>query len=195
MIFIIPFLLKWWKKLTGKSTAPDNSGGNSGNNSGGNSSGGGSGLRPQPTQDELKDIFLEVAQEYGIEYARIMESQMRWETGHFESGQWRKCFTAGIIASGGSYPWGWSSMERFNREQGYNFPASAFGTVYFSRTSDGNPHTYVSVPTPEFGIKFMAWFIKNVRNGRYWEWYGLVDTPKRRQYKAAVLTVRPRFLA
>ena len=144
---------------------------------------------------QVEAAFKKVAQQYGVAYARRLEQLFRHEVGHFEtkpSGQWNKTLSPGMVAvegKEGAFPFGWSSLQKFvdaNPKYG-----RGFGTVLFSKTSDGEKY-YVSFPTAEAGIMYVAWFIKNIRGGRFGYWNS-TDEAKATQYEAAMSRITARF--
>lgn len=156
--------------------------------------------------DKIKNIFMtengtikgnapqglqRVANKYGLEYARNIERLLRLETGHFKSGQWIKCGTAGMVATSTKFPFGWSSLATFVEKN--NLDPSDFGTVYFSSTSDGKPRSYIKFPDTGLFVEFLADFLQKVRGGNYLAWYSLNET-QQQKYKAALSKIKTKFV-
>jgi hypothetical protein len=144
---------------------------------------------------QVEAAFKKVAQAYGKDYARTLEQLFRHEVGHWEtkpSGQWNKTLSPGMVAVEGkesTFPFGWSSLQKFveaNPKYG-----RGFGTVLFSKTSDGAKY-YVSFPNAEAGIMYVAWFIKNIRGGRFGYWNSTIEAVAT-QYEAAMSLISTRF--
>ncbi|MFN5416439.1 MAG: hypothetical protein ACK5B9_05235 [Flavobacteriia bacterium] len=135
--------------------------------------------------------FKNVAQKYGVDFARNLERLCRLETRHFMSSQWLKCGSAGMVAFDDKYPFGWSSLKEWVNKKGLN--QDDFKTVYFSTTSDGKPRSYIRFPQTKYFVEFLAWFIQNKRNGNIYAWYSL-DKEQQEQYKSKLDSITPKFI-
>ncbi len=131
-------------------------------------------------ESEIKAAFQKVKAIYGAEYAMKTEQLFRKETAHFKSGQFKKTLSPGMEISGGTnstkttFPFGWSSLQRFVSEN----PKYA-GNYYVSRMNEnqtGFAKTFIGFPSMEASAMFVAWFIKNVRGGRFGYWYSLNES-------------------
>ena len=132
------------------------------------------------TEQELRSAFKKVADNYGPDFAKKTEQLFRKETAHFTSGQFKKTLSPGMEIAGGTnstqtvFPYGWSSLRNFIQQNPqYN------GNFYVHRMNEnqtGFSKTFIGWPTLEGSVMFVAWFIKNVRNGRFGYWYSLNES-------------------
>ena len=150
--------------------------------------------RPDTAENSpaLREAFQSIANKYGVEYARNIERSVRWESGHFRSGQWLKCGAAGIVAANKTFPYGWTSIQRWIESEGLNLGPSDFYLVHFANTSEG-PLNYVAFPSGALGVRFQAWFIHHVRNGNIGAWAGLT-TAAQNEYLNYISGVAARFV-
>ena len=121
---------------------------------------------PQTQSDDPEAVFKNVAKIYGTEYARNLEKLFRYETAHFKSRQFLAGFSPGMVATKNSVPYGWASLGEFvtanpKYKNGYSLKTC--------ETSAGTK-TYVGFPSLEASVFFVAWFLKNKRNGNIGLW-------------------------
>lgn len=131
-----------------------------------------------PSPEGYVQAFRDIADQYGVEYARNIERLYRLETNHFKSGGFLRSNTAGIVAKSNDFPYGWSSLAKFLKAN--NLDESMVFLV-----PENNGHTYVGFNSVYWGVMFTAWFIATVRDGNHLAWYGL--TKERQEHYASVL--------
>ena len=143
----------------------------------------------------VEAAFKKVAKSYGVAYARRLEQLFRLEVGHFEkggSGQWQKTLSPGMVVvkgKEGAFPFGWSSLDKFVADNPQY--KNGWYTVHFKNTSDG-PLSYVGFPTEEAGIFFVAWFVQNIRGGRFGYWNSK-DEGTATAYEGKMNSISPKF--
>lgn len=132
-----------------------------------------------------------VLDNYGRAYAEQIEKVLRWETAHFTSKQWLQGFTAGMEATNTSFPFGWSSLQEFTTNFGLN--AGDFSTYTMVENNTGITKRFIKFPDPYTFVVFLAWFIKNKRNGRIGNWYSL-DENSAARYENSIQGVRSKYV-
>lgn len=149
------------------------------------------------TENDLKNAFQKVKQKYGADFAKKTEQLFRKETAHFTSGQFRKTLSPGMEIAGGTnstqttFPYGWPSLQNFvNANPQYK------GNFYVHRMNEnqtGYSKTFIGWPTLEGSVMFVAWFIKNVRNGRFGYWYSLNEA-KAQSYENNMALINAKYV-
>lgn len=143
------------------------------------------------TEGELRSAFQKVAQQRGADFARQLERLFRWETGHFESGQYMKTLSPGMTTD---HPeredLGWSSLPDFLRK--YPQYNGKYYTVFFPSTSAG-PKYYIGFPTPEAAIMFVAYNIAEKKGGNFGAWNSLSPAAQQ-DYINDLATIRALFV-
>ena len=84
----------------------------------------------------LNDVYQglkRVKNIYGKDYAKKIEQVFRLETGHFKSSQFKNGFSGGMVASKNTFPYGWSSLEKFARENSILPSKFSTYTIYVER--------------------------------------------------------------
>lgn len=142
-----------------------------------------------PKMQEITNAFKWLLDKgYSRDYVADIERLFRLETAHFKSGQFQKGYSPGMVASGMVYPWGWSSLKTF---------ASAMNLSpdQFKITPPFAPSGFKYVMFPDFiySLAFVAWFIKNKRNGVVENWNSL-DTAKANAYRAKLNQITPKIV-
>jgi len=134
--------------------------------------------------------FKKIKDIYGKEFTKEIEKVYRYETGHFNSTQFKNGYSPGMVATKNTFPFGWSSLETFARDNGY-LP-SQFGTFTIYVAREGKNFTYVKFPSLESSVLFVAWFLKNIRNGvvKYWN---TTNEAKANEYQATLNQIIPRI--
>jgi hypothetical protein len=147
------------------------------------------GISGGAVSNDPQTVFLKLQTKYGTDYARMIEKMYRYETGHFQSGQYVATYSAGMVANGGSFPYGWASLREFvDANPQYN---GDYGIKEFN-TSRGVKN-YVRFPNLESAVFFVAWFIKNKRGGDVGKWNSL-DAAESAAYLAELSRVSARFV-
>lgn len=150
------------------------------------------------SESEIKSAFQKCSAVYGAEYARNVERLFRKETAHFTSGQFKKTLSPGMEISGGTnstkttFPFGWSSLEKFVNAN----PLILKSTFYVSRMNEngtGLGKTFVGFPTIDSSVMFVAWFIKNVRGGRFGKWYSTNESSAL-AYETGLSLIKARYV-
>lgn len=149
------------------------------------------------TDAELRSAFQKVKAKYGAEFAQKTEQLFRKETAHFTSGQFRKTLSPGMEIAGGTnstkttFPFGWSSLQKFiSANPQYN------GKFYVHRMNEnqtGWSKTFIGWPTLEGSVMFVAWFIQNIRGGRFGYWYSLNES-KALSYESNMAKINPKYV-
>ena len=141
-----------------------------------------------------KEGFLYVKDKHGVEYAKDIERLFRLETAHFTSGQWLGTGSAGMEATKETFPFGWS-LEEFNKLHGLS-PNDYF-IKYYNDNHTGKRTPFVGWKKTGDNIKFVAWFIKNKRNGDILSWYRLPSAATktdRENYRKKLDAIKTQFV-
>lgn len=143
-----------------------------------------------------KEGFQLVAQKYGVEYAQNLERMFRKETAHFKSGQWLGTGTPGMEAVKGTteFPWGWTSLKQFAENNGLD--ASDFFIKSYTDNHDGRKPNFIGFKQTKHTVGFVAWFIKEKRNGDIVSWYRLPSASTaqaRAKYLSEMMKIKPQF--
>lgn len=148
---------------------------------------------PEEQMNAVRNGLSKVIEKYGEEFARNTERVLRIETRHFKSKQWKEGNTSGMEAVKGkenAFPYGWSSLREFSEKEKVN--PSLFSTYSMIENRTGIRKTFIKFPDAYIFILFLAWFIKNKRNGRFENWYSL-NEDSAKQYAELMKKVRPRI--
>lgn len=140
----------------------------------------------QATGGGLSDTLQDIADEYGLNYARDVERLARLETANFSSGQWDLYNTPGMEAFTGSFPYGWSSLAEYINLTGMDPAAFYTGTMAENQT--GIIKSFVGFPSKNEALEFLAWFIANKRGGNFGKWFSL-DSGAAAQYYATMQSI------
>lgn len=145
------------------------------------------GIKPQGTAPEG---YAWVRRKYGDEFAQNIERAVRHETAHHTSGQWLRTGSAGMEASprtNDKFPYGWGkNFVQFTKELGLTEKDFFIKTMKDSHT--GAVTNYIGWRKTGDFIKFMAWFIMNVRKGNIGAWNSL-DPEKQKKYMSRVMSI------
>ena len=79
------------------------------------------------TDENIKEAFKKIYNEFGREKTQRLEQLFRWETSHFRSGQFKGGFSPGMEPSPNTnrvFPFGWTSLKKF--ADAYSIPYSRF---------------------------------------------------------------------
>ena len=144
---------------------------------------------PPPNNNDLANAFQEVKNNYGQEFAKRIEQLFRYETRHFESKQFLEGYSPGMVAKQTTYPFGWSSLDEFNRANSIDGRKYKIGRVF---VKDGKTYRYVVFPNFETSLKFVTWFIRNKRGGVVQKWNSL-DEAKSQEYFNTLKTITTQF--
>ncbi len=134
--------------------------------------------------------FKKIKNLYGKDFTKEIEKVYRYETGHFDSTQFKNGYSPGMVATKNVFPYGWSSLQTFAKDNGY-LP-SQFGTFTIYVAREGKNFTYVKFPSIESSVLFVAWFLKNIRNGvvKYWN---STDETEANEYQETLNLIIPRI--
>lgn len=148
------------------------------------------------SEQQLRKAFSTVALYYGWNFAKKLEQLYRIETAHFTSLQFRRTFSPGMEIAGGTnsnkteFPFGWTGLQTFvNKFPTFN---GNFYTYRMPENKTGIPKTFVGFPHLEASIMFTAYFIAEIRNGRFGYWYSL-DPISARSYENKLNTITTKF--
>jgi len=124
---------------------------------------------------------------YDKAFVADIERLFRLETAHFKSGQFKKGYSPGMVATGMIFPYGWSSLKTF--ASAMNLPSGLFPI-----TPPFPPSGFKYVMFPDFlsSIAFVAWFIKNKRGGVVEQWNSL-DPATASRYRAKLNEIKSRI--
>jgi len=140
-------------------------------------------------QDEVKEALKQVANLYGRDYAEKVEQLLRLESAHFTSQQWKVGHTAGMEANTSTFPFGWSSLEQFiDAMPSLNLYPDNFTTYTMDENQTDDVEEYIAFPSAYDFVFFLAWFIKNKRNGRFGNWFSTNDASAT-QYENTMSTI------
>ena len=135
--------------------------------------------------EDAKNGLRKVFDEYGFEMSKIVEKMYRYETKHFNSGQYILTGAAGMEAvKGAKAPYyGWSK-EFFTKHPEY----TPIGTTDLhdgigASKKGGNAQKkgltpYIIFPSVEAGMMHLAYKIKNQYNGDYARWHSSIASNK-----------------
>jgi hypothetical protein len=145
--------------------------------------------QPQPQAGDIQSAFVTLKNNFGPEFSRKIEQLYRWETGHFESGQFKEGYSPGMVATKTTYPFGWPSLDEYNRANSIDGRRYSVGRTFVVR---GKNYRYVKFPDFKTALNFVAWFIRNKRGGMVQKWNSL-DPIAYNKYLNDINTITPRF--
>jgi hypothetical protein len=123
-----------------------------------------------PGSNDLAAAFQELKNNFGPEFAKRIEQLFRYETRHFKSGQFLEGNSPGMVATKSEYPFGWPSLDEYNRANSIDGRKYGIGRVFIV---NGQNFRYVKFPDFETSLKFVVWFIRNKRGGVVQKWNSL----------------------
>lgn len=115
-----------------------------------------------PTRDELQVAFSKLTQDYGPQMAKIIERIYRLETAHFTSGQFKKSNSAGMLAHGNNYPYGWAAQRNLWDN---DYSMRPVGIVTFN--VGGKDFKYLQFANFYAGARALGEYLKKYRPGRW----------------------------
>lgn len=124
----------------------------------------------KPNPNDIAAAFAELKRNYGRDFANKIEKLYRLETGHFESGQFLDGNSPGMVARKTTYPFGWSSLDEFNKSHGIDGHVNGIGKTF---VVDGKNFRYVTFPDFKTALNFVSWFIRTKRGGIVEKWNSL----------------------
>jgi hypothetical protein len=136
-------------------------------------------INPNPNANDIPSAFQELKRNFGPEFAKRMEQLFRYETRHFESKQFLEGYSPGMVATKTTYPFGWASLDEFNRANSIDGNRYAVGRVF---VVNGENFRYVKFPDFETSLNFVAWFIRNKRGGVVQKWNSLNEATAQRYF-------------
>jgi hypothetical protein len=145
---------------------------------------------PSKYMNKVYLAFKKIKDIYGKEFTKEIEKVYRYETGHFDSTQFKNGYSPGMVAQNNTFPFGWTSLQTFAKENG--LLPSQFGTFTIFVQREGRNFTYVKFPSIDSSVSFVAWFLKNIRNGvvKYWN---TTNEAKANEYQATLNQIIPRI--
>jgi len=142
-----------------------------------------------PSSNDLASVFQGLKNNFGPEFAKRIEQLFRYETGHFESGQFLEGNSPGMVATKSTYPFGWPSLDEFNRANSIDGRRYAIGRVFIV---NGKNFRYVKFPDFKTSANFVAWFIRNKRGGIPEKWHSL-NAAKAAEYRNTLDKIRTQY--
>jgi hypothetical protein len=142
-----------------------------------------------PSSNDLASAFLELKNKYGEAFAEKIEQLYRLETAHFKSGQFLEGNSPGMVATKTEYPFGWKSLDQYNKANSIDGRRYSLGRVFVVR---GKNYRYVKFPDFKTALNFVAWFIKNKRGGAVEKWNSL-DATAAARYLNKLNQIKPRY--
>jgi hypothetical protein len=127
------------------------------------------------TPQDAENALLVMAGKYGKERAQLLEKIMRWETGHFKSGQYKKGGSAGM-------------------EDGkwFNLPKASYTTYKMYDNIDKGLKTFIKWNSVLSFLEYLNDYI-NRYDGNFARW-NTTNQQKQVEYKAKVLSVKNRTI-
>lgn len=137
------------------------------------------------SSSDIKKAFLNVQKKYGYstEFMRKIEQLARVESRHFDSLEFKITSCFGMVARTSIFPYGWSSLATFCKDNGIN--QNEFKTIKFNLS-------YVVFPDLETSIHFVCWFIITQRHGNVYAWNSLNEKTQNK-YRTLLNSVKTRF--
>lgn len=126
------------------------------------------GMNRKFTESDLKKSFGQVKRVFGEDLAATIEQLYRKETRNFDSGQFRKTFSAGMEAVKGkeSFPYGWGSLRQFVEK--YPKYGGEFYTVPMTENRTGKTKVFIGFPTLESAVMFTAFMVNKRGDAGLW---------------------------
>lgn len=148
---------------------------------------------PKPTinpgSNDLAAAFAEIKKNFGPEFAKKIEQLYRLETAHFTSKQFLEGNSPGMVATKSTYPFGWASLDEYNREKGIDGRKYGIGREFIVRNKS---YRYVKFPDFKTAVNFVAWFIRTKRGGIVEKWNSL-DPATAAKYLQTLSTIRTQY--
>lgn len=119
----------------------------------------------QGKMDNPKYVFQNLKEDFGADIARKVEQIYRLETRNFDSGQYRKGRSAGQVAHGNTFPYGWRAMESLWLADPKLAP-----TGFDTWKVKGKDYTYLVYPNLFAGAYSLATFLKKY-GGKVGRWF------------------------
>jgi hypothetical protein len=129
-------------------------------------------------EQDGKDAVLAVKNKYGVDMARIVEKMLRWETGHFKSGQYKKAGSAGMEVGK------WSNINPDELEP-YTIK------MHDADKTDGIDE-FIVWKHPKYAALYLAAYIQ--RHKGNWARWNTTNEAKQAVYRAKVDTIKSKFV-
>ena len=142
-----------------------------------------------PSSNDLASAFQELKNNFGPEFAKRIEQLFRYETRHFRSKQFLEGNSPGMVATKTTYPFGWPSLDEYNREKSIDGRKYSVGRIFV--VNDRN-FQYVKFPDFKTSANFVAWFIRNKRGGVVQKWNSLNEA-KAQEYFDVLKTITTQY--
>jgi len=142
-----------------------------------------------PSSNDLASVFQGLKNNFGPEFAKKIEQVFRYETRHFTSGQFLEGNSPGMVATKTEYPFGWPSLDEYNRANSIDGRKYGIGKVFIV---NGKNFRYVKFPDFKTSANFVAWFIRNKRGGIPEKWHSLNEA-KAAEYKNTLDQIRTQY--
>ena len=125
----------------------------------------------------------------GPEFSKRIEQLFRYETRHFKSKQFIEGNSPGMVATKSTYPFGWPSLDEFNRENSIDGRKYGIGRIF---VVDNKNFQYIKFPDFKTSANFVAWFIRNKRGGVVQKWNSLIEA-KAQEYFNVLKTITTQY--
>lgn len=145
------------------------------------------------TDENIKEGFKKIFDEFGREKTEKLEQLFRWETSHFRSGQFKGGFSPGMEPSPNTnrvFPFGWTSLKKF--ADAYSIPYSSFYiTGPYTEGGTGRQKFFVGFPNVYTSMLFVMYVISR-RGWNFGKWRAFDETISN-DYNNKLNTVIPRI--
>lgn len=142
-----------------------------------------------PNSNDLASAFQSLKNNFGPEFSKRIEQLFRYETRHFQSKQFLEGNSPGMVATKSTYPFGWPSLDEFNRANSIDGRKYGIGREFIV---DNKSFRYVKFPDFETSAKFVAWFIRNKRGGIPEKWNSL-NAAEAARYRNTLDQIRTQY--
>lgn len=147
--------------------------------------------------DQIKQAFLDVAHVYGTTRAQTCERIYRLETANFTSMQFKRTYTAGMLAFGNQtndifkFPYGWSTFQPLWQNKSVLYKSLIFlpPNGYWATKIGGQNYVYLSFPTFGSALMCLAGYLQKYPAGRW----NTTDAAGQAAYEAKLLKIKPQF--
>lgn len=147
----------------------------------------------EPTDEEKKKAFEDIAEKYGRDFARQIERLFRLETAHFKSRQFKKSYSPGMEPTSEKFPFGWSSLRDFWEKN----PQFRPDGIIQENENPGATGTgkglkkFISFPTFDAAVNSVAYLLN--KRGNIATWYSLKEDMQQ-LYLKTLSTIKARFI-
>jgi len=145
------------------------------------------------TEENIKEAFKQIFNDFGREKTERLEQLFRWETSHFRSGQFKGTNSPGMEPSPNGnkvFPYGWTSLKNF--ATAYNIPSTSFFiSGPYTEGGTGKQKYFVGFPNVYIAMLFVMYVISR-RDWNFGKWRAF-DAAISNDYNNKLNTVIPRI--